>query len=44
MDVKTAFLNDNLDKEVYMVQPEGFNSGHSDQRVCKFNKSMYGLK
>jgi hypothetical protein len=24
MDVKTAFLNGNIDKELYMMQPEGF--------------------
>ena len=26
MDVKTAFLNDNLDESIYMMQPEGFVS------------------
>ncbi|GKC53187.1 retrovirus-related pol polyprotein from transposon TNT 1-94 [Tanacetum coccineum] len=44
MDVKTAFLNGHLSEEVYMVQPEGFlNPKHSNQ-VCKFKRSIYGLK
>lgn len=41
MDVKGAFLNGNLNEEIYMLQPEGFAK---DKRVCKLNKSIYGLK
>lgn len=41
MDVKTAFLNGNLDEEIYMRQPEGFVR---EGFVCKLNKSLYGLK
>ena len=29
MDVKSAFVNSNLDEEIYMRQPEGFNDGSS---------------
>src|ERR1700722_8658417 len=44
MDVKTTFLNGDLEEEVYMKQPEGFPSSDGDQLVCKFKKSLYGLK
>ncbi|CAJ2635046.1 unnamed protein product [Trifolium pratense] len=44
MDVKTAFLNGNIDETIYMVQPENFVSGDSKNMVCKLTKSIYGLK
>ena len=44
MDVKTAFLNDELEEEIYMKQPEGFVvQGHED-KVYKLNRVLYGLK
>ena len=42
MDVKTAFLNGDLDAEIYMKQPEGFINDPT--KVCKLRKSIYGLK
>ena len=43
MDVKTAFLNGELDKEVYMIQPEGFTST-DESKLCRLQRSIYGLK
>ena len=43
MDVKIAFLNGELDEEVYMIQPEGFTS-IDESKVCKLQRSIYGLK
>ena len=44
MDVKTAFLNGDLNEEVYMIQPEGFVANDSGKLVCRLKKSIYGLK
>ena len=44
MDVKTAFLNGNIKEEIYMEQPMGFISSGSADKVCRLNRSIYGLK
>ena len=44
MDVKTAFLNGDLDEEKYMEQPKGFIVPSQEKKVCWLVKSIYGLK
>ena len=44
MDVKTAFLNGNLIEDVYMTQLEGFAHSENSGKVCKLQRSIYGLK
>ena len=44
MDVKTAFLNWDLEEAVYMVQPQGFYDDKDSHLVCKLKKFLYGLK
>jgi hypothetical protein len=44
MDVKTAFLNGDLNEVIYTQQPEGFVDPESPNLVLKLNKSVYGLK
>ncbi|GJX80899.1 retrotransposon protein, putative, ty1-copia subclass [Tanacetum coccineum] len=43
MDVKTAFLNSYLDEDIYMVQPKGFVDPNHSRKVCKLQRSIYGL-
>lgn len=44
MDVKTAFLNDILDEDIYMQQPDGYVNQDHPEHVCKLKRSLYGLK
>ena len=44
MDVKSAFLNGDLDEEVYIEQPDGFILGNDPKLVCRLKKALYGLK
>lgn len=44
MDVKTTFLNDHLEECIYTIQPEGFIAKGKEHKVCKLQRSIYGLK
>jgi hypothetical protein len=44
MDIKTTFLNGELEEEIYMTQSDGFVVKGQEDNVCKLQKSLYGLK
>jgi hypothetical protein len=44
MDVKSTFLNGDLEEDVYVEQPEGFSLKDNPNYVCKLKKTLYGLK
>jgi len=44
MDVKTVFLNGDLEEEIYMDQPVRFINNGQENKVCKLVNSLYELK
>ena len=44
MDIKSAFLNDPLDEDVYIKQSSGFIQSGKEKKVYKLTKALYGLK
>ena len=44
MDVKTTFLNGVIEEEVYIEQPEGFETHEKKSHVCRLKKVLYGRK
>ena len=40
---KTAFLNGFIKEELYMMQPEGFVNPKGANKMCKLQRSIYGL-
>ena len=44
LDVKTTFLHCDLEKEIYMEQPEGFSVKGKKELMCKLKKNLYRLK
>eukprot|EP00253_Pinus_taeda_P027206 PITA_27206 len=43
-DVKIAFLNGKIKEEVYIEQPEGFETFDREAHVCRLKRALYGLK
>ncbi|RVW29639.1 Retrovirus-related Pol polyprotein from transposon TNT 1-94 [Vitis vinifera] len=43
LDVKNVFLNGDLEEEVFMSPPLGFEESFGVGKVCKLKKSLYGL-
>lgn len=44
MDVRSAYLNGDLDEEIYMKQPTGYVEEGKESCVCRLKKGLYGLK
>lgn len=44
MDMKSTFLNGDLDEEVYIEQPDGLILRNDPKLVCRLKKALYGLK
>jgi hypothetical protein len=44
MDIKSSFLNGELEEEIYIEQPEGFQLSENTDYVCKLEKALYGVK
>jgi hypothetical protein len=44
MDINTVFLNGVIEEEVYVEQPQGFETHDSQTHVCRLKKVVYGLK
>ena len=44
MDVKTTFMNGVIEEEVYIEQPEGFETHEKKSHVCRLKKALYELK
>jgi hypothetical protein len=44
MDVKLDFLNGDLEEEVYIEKPKGFELSENENYVCRLKKALYGLK
>lgn len=43
-DLKSPFLNDVVEEEFYIEQPEWFETYDRDSHVCRLKRSLYGLK
>ena len=43
IDIKNAYLNADLEEEIYMYQIQMYENFNKPDYVCKINKSLYGL-
>jgi hypothetical protein len=44
MDMKNVFLDGDLEQQIYMYQPEGFQVPRKEHLVCNLKKYLDGLK
>ena len=44
VDISHAYFNGEINRDVYMEQPEGFAEGNPKKVICKLNKAVYGMK
>ena len=44
MDSVTAFLNGDLQEDIYMQIPEGLRTAENESMLCKLRKSLYEMK
>ena len=44
LDVKMAFLHGDLEEDIYMQQPQGYEVKVKENLVCRLKKSLYDLK
>jgi hypothetical protein len=44
LDVKTTFVHGDLEEEIYMQQPQGYEVKGKENLVCRLKKRLYGLK
>lgn len=44
LDIETAFFHGNLDKEIYLAQPDGFIRTGQEDKIYRLHKAFYGLK
>ncbi len=43
MVVKTTFINGDIEEEVYIEQPEGFETFARESHMCRLNLALYGF-
>jgi hypothetical protein len=44
LDIKTTFFHGDLEEEIYMQEPHGYEVKRKENLVCRLKKRLYGLK